>query len=359
MTMGRLDRARETLAEEGLDAALVTSASNRSYLTGWVTEDHGAPSGALVVSASAATLYTGATNLPWAAASVTGVDAAAWQRPWAQSIASVLSDLGPKRLGIEEDSLSVAAYWSLQEAMPDTEIVAIGESLSSLRRRKDADELDLLARAISLTDAALAAVIPTLETGMTERAVAAAIGRALTDAGADGVAFPTIVASGPHAARPHHDPTDREIGPGEPIIIDMGALVGGYHGDLTRTIWLGDADERLRIIYPVVLAAQEAAWSVARVGATGQSVHDAAAGVISAAGYAEYYLHGTGHGIGLQIHEGPSCGDRSADVLEVGDVITIEPGIYLPEWGGVRIEDVGVVEPDGLRRLTSAPKVSP
>ncbi|MEJ7761407.1 MAG: Xaa-Pro peptidase family protein [Thermomicrobiales bacterium] len=357
--IGRLDRARTMLAETGIDAALVTAAANRSYLSSWVTGDDGAPSGVLLVSPGGATLYTGATNLPWAAASVQDIDVAAWQRPWTTSIAAAIAEMAPGRLGIEEDALTVAAYWALRDAMPGTEIVPVGGPISALRRQKDEVELELLTRAIALTDQALEAVLPSLVPGMTEREVAAAIGRALTGAGADGAAFPTIVASGPHAARPHHDPTDRPIATGEPVIIDMGALVSGYHGDLTRTVWLGDADERLRTIYPIVLAAHDAAWTVARAGVTGRSVHDAAAGVIAAAGYGEYYPHGTGHGIGLQIHEGPSCGDRSTDVLRVGDVITIEPGIYLPDWGGVRIEDAGVVGADGLRRLTGAPKVSP
>ncbi len=346
------------MAQHDVDSLLVTSAPNRSYLSGWVTGDDGQPSGALLFAHDVATLYTGATNLPWAAARANGVTVEPWQRPWTTTLAAAILATGAARLGIEEDALSVGAYWALRDGMPGLETIPVSGPLSALRRRKDEAELDLLSRAIAMTDEALASVLPGIVPGMTERTVATAIGRALTDAGGDGAAFPVIVASGPHAARPHHDPTDRPIAAGEPVIIDMGAMLGGYHGDLTRTVWIGDPDERLRTIYPIVLAAHDAAWAAARAGVAGTAVHEAAAEVIAAAGYGEYYPHGTGHGIGLQIHEAPSCGSQSTDILDIGDVITIEPGIYLPGWGGVRIEDAGVVGPDGLRRLTGAPKAS-
>jgi Xaa-Pro aminopeptidase len=191
---------------------------------------------------------------------------------------------------------------------------------------------------------------------MTERAVADRIELLMREHGAQGPAFPTIVASGPHAARPHHEPGDRRLAPGEPIVIDMGARLGGYCADLTRTVCLGAPAEPFASIYNIVLAAQETALGAIRPGMRGRDADAVARDAIAAAGYGDRFIHGLGHGLGIKVHEAPSVGRRSDDVLRPGQVVTVEPGVYVEDWGGVRIEDVGVVTEDGLRDLTRAPK---
>jgi len=198
-----------------------------------------------------------------------------------------------------------------------------------------------------------------LQPGITERQLAWKIERQMRENGAEGPAFPTIVAGGPHGARPHHSATDRAIEAGEPVVIDMGARLAGYAGDLTRTIWIGEPSPRLQAVYTAVDTAQRAALAAIRAGMTGQEADAVARDEITAAGYGDAFVHGLGHGLGIRVHESPSLGRVSSDRLQPGHVVTVEPGIYLPDWGGVRIEDVGVVEEQGLRLLTGAPKVAP
>ncbi|HEV2107528.1 MAG TPA: aminopeptidase P family protein [Thermomicrobiales bacterium] len=354
----RLARLQTLLDEFELNGILVTAPSNRFYLSGFLSDDDGGrPTAALLVDRLSATLYTGSTNVEWARGSATGVRVEQWSRPWPAFIAGAIRDAGWQRVGFEDRSLSVSDFRELSQALgDDAQLVMLGATVDRLRRIKDDVEQARMARVIELTDAAFAEVVPDLRTGMTERDFAWRIDRAIRDLGGEGSAFPTIVASGPNAARPHHSPTTRRIEPGEPVIVDMGARLDGYNGDLTRTIWLGQPSAKLEEIYEIVMSANRAAWDEVRAGVAGKMVHEAAASVISNAGYRENYLHGTGHGLGILVHEAPSSSATSDDVLEPGDVMTIEPGIYLPGWGGVRIEDVGVVEETGFRRLTGAAK---
>jgi Xaa-Pro aminopeptidase len=192
---------------------------------------------------------------------------------------------------------------------------------------------------------------------MTELDLARVIQDALREVGSDGEAFPVIVASGPNAARPHHAPGDRVIAEGEPVIIDMGARVEGYVGDLTRTIWAGQPDQQLGTMYRLVADAQQAAFSAISAGVSARDVDRTVREVFAGADLEDRFVHGLGHGIGLRIHESPFMGPASDDILAAGNVVTVEPGIYIPEWGGVRIEDVVLVEPNGHINLTGAPKL--
>ena len=355
----RLAHLRDLARERGLDAVLVSHPANRFYLSGFRADDHGPDetSGMLLVAADAAHLYTGATNLGWATADAPGFDVRAWQRPWPNAMADAIKDGGWRRIGFEDDALTVAFHARLQRGLDGAaELVPLGAALNALRAVKDRSELDALRAVTLLTDAVFVDATADLQPGITERELAWRIERGFRDRGADRPAFDTIVASGPHAARPHHEPGDRPFAEGEPIVIDMGARLGGYNGDLTRTIWIGDPEPRLREIYGVVHAAQQAALGAIGAGVPAKDVDAAARAIIEAAGYADQFVHGTGHGLGIKVHEAPSASTVSEDVLSAGQVMTVEPGIYVTDWGGVRIEDVGAVLADGFDVFTTAPK---
>lgn len=356
----RLDRLRALLDERGLDAVVVSNPPNRSWLSGFFAEDHGPDesSGVLLVDRARARFLTSAVNAPWAAGSVVaGVDIVDWGRPWPKELGKLLKGDKLVRVGIEENAITVGVLDGILEGAEGAVAVAkVGGAVDDLRAVKDEAELAIIAEAIRITDEAFVAATSGLAAGTTEIDLARRLDQAMRDGGAEGPAFTTIVASGPHAARPHHDPTARPIGRGEPVIIDMGAKLRGYAADLTRTIWVGEPTERLRSIYTIVFDANAAARAGIRAGMTGGAADALARDPIDTAGFGEQYTHSTGHGLGIKVHEAPSLRKSDEAPLAAGMVVTIEPGIYVPDWGGVRIEDVAVVEADGARVLTGAPK---
>ena len=359
----RLDRLRRALTDRGLDGGLISHPANRFYLSGYSGADV-APDGSagvLLVSADSATLLTGATNVAWAEAEAgpAGWEAIPWERPWEAFVGDRVRAAGWHQVGIEESALTVAAHRRLTESLgAGVRLVPLDGAVEAMRIRKDAVEVGALTAALAVTDEVFVACTADLTPGITERQLAWRIERTMRERGADGPAFPTIVAGGPHAARPHHAVTDRPLAPGEPIIIDMGASLGGYHGDLTRTLWIGEPTDRLREVYNVVYRAQRAGLAAIRPGARARDVDAVARAEIVAAGFGEQFVHGLGHGLGVRVHEAPSLAKTSDDVLQPGAVVTIEPGVYLAGWGGVRIEDVVVIEETGVRVVTAAPKAA-
>jgi Xaa-Pro aminopeptidase len=355
----RLDGVYAIIDEQGLDGVLVTHPSNRFYLSGYTGADH-APNesaGVLLIGGGHAILLASPNNTEWAASEAPDFDVIGWKRPWPNSVAERIKELGWRRLGFEDDATLFSTHRDLSAALLGvSELVPLGTAIDKLRYQKDAAELAALERALRITDEVFILTARTLQPGMTERQIAWTIERAMRDGGADGVAFSTSVASGPHSARPHHHVTDRAIAEGEPITIDMGAHIGGYNGDLTRTLWLGEAEDRLKAVYNVVFEAQAAALRGLRAGISGKDGDALARRVIAEAGYGDQFVHGLGHGLGVRVHEGPSLSATSADVLCPNEVVTVEPGVYIPGWGGVRIEDVVAITPDGCRNLTRAPK---
>ncbi|MGH2533862.1 MAG: M24 family metallopeptidase [Thermomicrobiales bacterium] len=355
----RLASLRAILVATGLDAALVSHAANRFYLSGYTPEDHGPEesAGLLLVTGDRALLLTSPNNIKWAESEAPGFDVIGWERPWVKTVAGRIGELGCRRVGFEDRALSYAITLALQEAINGTaELSPLGNAVTDLRAIKDSAEIARIARAIRLTDEVFTNIAAQLTVGMTEREVAWRIERSFRERGADGAAFPTIVASGPHAARPHHRTGDRRIEAGEPIIIDMGARLDGYNADLTRTVWIGEPDDQPRAVYNVVYDAQAAALDTVRAGVSGADVDKAARSVLEAAGYGDQIVHGFGHGLGIQVHEAPSASPTSDQPLRAGEVLTVEPGLYFADWGGVRIEDVVVIEDHGCRNLTTARK---
>lgn len=356
----RLAALRERLADAQLDAIVITNPSNRFYLTGYTGEDipPNESAGHVVVSADRAVITASTTNSEQARQQAPGFEVFDRIRGMALADVEVLKQTGARRIGFEDDAILYHDWDTLRSNLPDAELVPVGSMVSDLRVVKTPEETALIARAIEITDQAFEQVAATIREGDTERQIATRLEAAMRELGAEGPAFPTIVAAGTNAALPHHSPTDRPIAPGEPIVIDMGARYEGYCADLTRTVWVGAADHGLHEIYPIVLRALEATEAALSARMTGKEADAVARGIIAEAGYGDAFGHSLGHGLGVRVHEAPSLAARNEERLPVGSVVTIEPGIYLPEWGGVRIEDVAVIEEDGVRVLTRAAKKS-
>jgi Xaa-Pro aminopeptidase len=355
----RLDAVRGILRDTGLDAILVTNPANRRYLTGFTADDHAADesAGMVLVTRDAATLIVSPTNLPWAKAETdAAVAVAPFEVALVPSIVELTRRAGARQLAVEDATTPAATWFALDDALDATELVRAADAVDRLRAVKDADELALLREAARLTDAAFDIARERFAPGITERAGADLVREALRQVGSEGEAFDTIVASGPNAAKPHHAPSDRAIQAGEPVIIDMGARVSGYNGDLTRTFCLGTPGAELVTIYTAVLEAQLAGLNAIRAGVPASAPDLATREVFAGHGLEQHVIHGAGHGLGLRGHEAPSVRRTSDTPPEAGNVVTMEPGLYIDGWGGVRIEDVAIVRAGGHENITASPK---
>ena len=352
----RLDRLRSRMEEKGLEAFLVSSPENRRYLSGFTGS-----AGYLFISRDKATLATDFRYTEQATGQAIEFEIVRTGSDWSW-LTDLLKELGPLKVGFEGQHMTVHTYHQLTEALRDhspggaTSMVATTGMLDGLRTIKDSEELAVIQRAIDVADQAMEAVCPTIKVGDTEREVAWRMEKAMRELGADRPSFDTIVAAGPNGAMPHHRPSDRPIGAGEPVVIDMGALVEGYCSDITRTICVGEPDDTFRRIYDIVLGSQLTAIATVKPGMSGGDADALSRGVIAAAGYGETFGHSLGHGLGLAVHEYPRVGLNSPNTLEEGMVFTVEPGIYIIGWGGVRIEDDVVLEAGGARTLSKAGK---
>jgi len=249
---------------------------------------------------------------------------------------------------------------STVEELPESDrpqLVPTDGFVETMRVIKEPEEIEMLDRAVALGDAAFEHVAAMVEPGWTEKQVAWEIEKYAREHGAQGLSFPTIVAAGPWGAMPHAQPRDHVIESGDGVVIDMGVSLDGYMSDLTRTIVVGEPDDKFKQIYDIVLTAQLTAEELLRTGMEGSEGHMLAHRVIQEAGYGDYFGHGLGHGVGLQIHESPRLSRASDDIIEDGMVVTVEPGIYLPGWGGIRIEDMGYMKDGKYVNFTTAPKL--
>ncbi|MEZ4554559.1 MAG: M24 family metallopeptidase [Dehalococcoidia bacterium] len=355
----RIDRLRAHLDELGVDALLITTPSNRRWISGFT-----GTAGTLLVSREHARFATDARYFEQVAAQAAAFTLVPANGPMTEWAPALLEHLGGKRVGFEPAGLTYASFEEWKDtlaSLPDADrpaFVPAPRAIEALRAIKEPDEVDLLTRAVLLGDAAFTHAASTARAGMSERELAWEVQRFAMEHGADDLSFPTIIAGGAWGALPHAYPRVTALEPGTGVVMDLGVVVEGYCSDLTRTIVLGEPDARFREIYDIVLTAQEMAEERIEAGMTGEQAHQIAARVIAEAGYGEYFGHGLGHGVGLDIHEAPRLGPRSADVLADGQVVTVEPGIYIPGWGGVRIEDQCVMEGGRLRRLSTAAKLN-
>jgi Xaa-Pro aminopeptidase len=355
----RVDRLRAALGAADCDALLVTHLTNIRYLTGFTGS-----AAMLLVQPDALTFITDGRYEEQAAGQLrsAAVDAdvvigrtAALQREAVSDLASHIP-----RVGLEAEHVT----WAEQrryadEWFPGSELVPATGLVEALRLVKDDGEVARIEAACGIADDALAAVAPLLEEGLTEAAFALELDTEMRRQGADDLSFETIVAAGPNGSRPHHSPSGRRIERGDLVVIDFGALVDGYHSDMTRTIAVGGSealDDTQRRMVEVVRTSQAAGVAAVRAGASTRDVDAACREVIIDAGWGEAFVHGTGHGVGLDIHEEPRVSWAADATLVAGHVVTVEPGVYLPGHGGVRIEDTVVVTESGCRTLTHAPK---
>jgi Xaa-Pro aminopeptidase len=357
---GRIGRLRASLGGAGCDALLVTHLTNIRYLTGFTGS-----AGTLLVQGDALTLVTDGRYEEQAAGqlSAAGVDA---DLPIGRTLAAQQEVItqraaGTGRLGLEAEHVSWASQRRYeQDWFAGCELVATSGLVEALRVVKDAGEVARIEAACGIADGALAAVAPMLDESPTEQTFALALDTEMRRQGADDISFDTIVASGPNGSRPHHSPSDRSIEHGDLVVIDFGALVDGYHSDMTRTIPVGgpgSLDETQSRMVAVVRASQAAGVAAVRAGVSARDVDSACRDVIAEAGWGDAFVHGTGHGVGLDIHEDPRVSTVADAMLATGHVVTVEPGVYLPGHGGVRIEDTVVVTESGCRTLTRAPKI--
>ncbi|MSP78700.1 MAG: aminopeptidase P family protein [Dehalococcoidia bacterium] len=350
-----LGKLRAKLEELKVDAFLVSTSENRRYVSGFAGS-----AGFLFVTQTEAVLATdfryieqGAQQAPDFRIHRIG-GGASW-------LTELLKQSGAKHVAFEAENLTVAQFNRMRETLKENGLEQTAWTPTSwvidqLRATKDAEELRLIARACEITDLAFETIAPTIEIGETEKSIAWRLEKVMREAGAEGLAFDTIVAAGPNAALPHHLPSDKQVQQYEPIVIDFGAKYSGYCADTTRTVCVGGTDDTMRKIYDIVLGAQLTASETVRQGMSGGDADKIAREIIEKAGYGDKFGHSLGHGIGLEVHEFPRVGPNSKDTLENGMPFTIEPGIYLPGWGGVRIEDTVVMENGRVRALNKAHK---
>ena len=340
----RLTRLRAILREQELDAILISAPANRRYLSGFTGS-----AGYLLITQTAAVLATDFRYVEQAGnqAPLYSVERISGGLGW---FPKLVSDLGARRVGFEAQDVTVAFHSELAKAGEEAdgagnlELVATSGIVEKLREVKDDDEMKLVVRAVEIADQAFEAVAPTIKAGVTERQVAWDLEKAMRERGADAVSFDIIVAAGPNGALPHHRAGDTVVREGDPIVIDMGASYVGYCSDLSRSIAVGGPDDTFRKVYDTVLRAQLEAEAKVRSGMTGGETDAVARDIIAEAGFGDNFGHSLGHGVGLDVHESPRVGPKSDDRLEDGMVFTIEPGIYISGWGGVRIEDMVVLE---------------
>jgi len=360
----RLERLRHSMANVGLDGFLVgapvedtfhTHAANRRYLSGFTGS-----MGWLLITADSAFIAVDFRYFEQAEREAPGFHLFRTNGGMENWLPQLLGEaaLMKKRAGFEPAGVTVSTYQAMKKALEKLaaderpKLLAAPPLVEELRVIKEPAEVAALQRAVDLGDEAFERVAQRIEPGWTELQVAWEIEKYAREHGADGLSFETIVAAGPWGAMPHAQPRDRPIQAGEPVVIDMGVRVDGYCSDLTRTIAVGGEDARFREVYDIVLTAQLAAEELVRSGMGGEEAHMLAHSIIAEAGYGESFGHGLGHGVGLLVHEAPRLAKQSKDELKDGMVATIEPGIYISGWGGVRIEDMVVFE-DGKARVMS------
>jgi Xaa-Pro aminopeptidase len=345
--VARADRLAELVANEGLERLLITDLTNVRYLTGFAGTN-----GACICGPGDRAFFTDFRYIERAASEIEGWELVAVSAEWTTGLAERLTG----RCGFEDQHLSVRALRELTEKAPEgSELVPAGGLVERLRRVKDPDEQTAIAEAAKLADDVYTWALERGLGGRTEQEVSREVQARIRELGAE-PAFPPIVAAGPNSAIPHAEAGEREIAKGELVVFDMGCQLEGYCSDCTRTFAVGESTGAARDVYELVRRAQAAGLDAVAAGKSAREVDEAARHLIAEAKHGEHFGHGLGHGVGLEVHEAPRLSQRSDEMLAGGEVVTVEPGIYLPGELGVRIEDLVVVSEDGHRNLSGLPK---
>jgi Xaa-Pro aminopeptidase len=348
---GRISRLRERLADEKLDGLLVSSLPNVHYLTGF-----SGSAGALLVGPRGSTLFTDPRYDLQAHEEAQGSRVTIVKGDAFAAAAKRAAGTRVARLGFESEAVSFGLHRKLRQWLPGKRLVPAAGLVEALRMQKDEEEIEKIRRAVEMGSRAFTETIPLLRPGITEQEVAAEIEYRMRLYGGERPAFETIVAFGPRTALPHARPGPRPLRQNECILLDLGVILDGYASDMTRTLFLGSASRKAARIYQAVLEAQQEAEAVIRAGVKCSAVDEAARRVLARWGYASFFTHSTGHGLGREIHEMPRIAQKQSAPLVERAVVTVEPGVYIPGFGGVRIEDVVVVRREGAELLTTTPK---
>lgn len=351
----RLEKIRQLMVIDNLDGFLITRPDNRRYLSGFTGS-----AGVLIITPEEQIIATDSRYYEQVRQECPAWELVEVGYDFVGNMLELLRGLGlgARRVGFEADDISVSTLHDWERALLGRLVlVHTNGFVEALRMQKDAGELISLKKAVALADEAIDHLYNWIRPGMTELQVAWELESYMRTHGASAVSFDLIVASGPNSAKPHARPTERPIQKGEPITVDVGCIVEDYCSDVTRTFCLGEpADDKFMAIWSIVLEAQQSAIQGARAGLSGQTIDKLARDIIEQSGYGKNFEHSLGHGVGLAIHENPRLGHRYTDEILTGSVVTVEPGIYIPDWGGVRIEDMVVVRDDGVEVLTGSSK---
>ena len=357
----RLTRLRALLEGQDFDTVLILQGENRRYLSGFTGEDGQCEesAGALFLTREHQLLATDSRYETQARMEAGGFEVYCYREGLSSSLPDILGMLGTGRLGFEGLKLSYLQFQKFEEQLKkanlEVSLVPAENLVEALRMNKEPEEVDAVRKSLSIAETVVKNVMSTLSPGLREREIAWAIEKGLREAGAESVAFPPIVATGPNAALPHAVPSDRLVREGEPILFDWGARVDGYCSDISRTVVLGEADETFRKVYEVVRDAQSMAVEAMMPGVSTQLVDKVERDHIADKGFKDCLGHALGHGVGLATHEKPGLSPLRPVDLEVGMITTVEPGIYIPGWGGVRLENMVVIEDSGALVLNELP----
>lgn len=361
----RITKIRQALAANGLDALMVSVQENRYYLSGFTGEDtqFDESAGVLIISDRQQVLATDSRYALQAQAEASGFEIVCHKKGLEKELPEITAALGIKRLGFESVRLSHKNHSAYADALgkqnPPVALVATENMVETLRRIKSENEIQHTIDALRIAEKAFVEVLDAIQPGMTEKQVAWAMEKAMRESGAQGLAFPVIVASGPNSALPHAVPTDRQLARGEPILFDWGARLNQYCSDTTRTVVLGRPDEQFIRVFDTVVMARDMAIAAIQAGASGTGVDKIARDHIDRNGFAGKFGHSLGHGTGLAVHESPRLSPIKDDLLEAGMIVTVEPGIYLQGWGGIRMENQVVVRRGGARVLNDPKPFDP
>ena len=347
--MKNLEKYRSTLSDE-VQGLFLTSRYSRMYAAEFDIAE-----GYAIVGKTGARYFTDSRYIESAQKNIKDFEVIDFGRDLSACLNAAIEELGIKTLGFEEEYLTVAEFDSFRERL-HADFVPYQKQINAFRASKEPWEIERMIKAQEITDRAFTEVCTRIREGMTEKELAAELIYCLYKNGGEGLSFDPIVVSGPNTSMPHGVPGDRKLQKGDFITLDFGVLYQGYCSDMTRTVALGYATDEMKKVYATVLAAQLAGIAASKAGVSGKAIDEAARNVIREAGYGEYFGHGYGHSLGLEIHESPNCNLRNEEPMPLHAVASAEPGIYLPDQFGVRIEDVVIFEEDGCRDITKSPK---